>query len=361
MKILHIVEDFSLLSGGLRTVIKDLNFELCSDNNKSKILSSKKEESDSIYIVGTNNPWLYSRKWIPELLALQAKYSFDVFHIHGVWTFPQYITAKFCIKKSFPFIISTHGMYEPWLWKKGAFKKKLYFNLLAKNVFKKASFIHAITEGEKNNLQKLFKQNTIVEIPNLIKTIDFSENIPTGIQEKYILYLGRLDKKKGIDILINAFAKISDKKVKLKIAGKKNNYKKELDVLIKKNNLTKRVIFSGLVKNDIKERLIKEAFVLVAPSHSEVIGMVNLEAAIFKIPVITTFQTGINIKWNLNGGRLINPNQNELINALNEVLKWSDKEREINGEKLYKFVVDNYSWEGKFSDWIQLYKSAKNS
>jgi glycosyltransferase involved in cell wall biosynthesis len=361
MKILHIVEDYSLLSGGLRTVIKDLDLEILSNNFISKILSSSKENEDEIYLVDSKKPWLYSNKWIPKLKELHFKYNFDVIHIHGVWMYPQYVAAKFCIKNKIPFIISVHGMYEPWLWKKGTLKKKLYFNLLVKNVFKKATFIHAITPNEKNNLQKIFKKNTIIEIPNLIKKINIKDKYTSSYKDKYILYIGRLDEKKGIDTLIIAFNELSDKKVKLKIAGEINDYKKELDFLIKEFGIEKRVDFLGLVKNNNKEILIKDAFVLVAPSHSEVIGMVNLEGAIYKVPVITTYQTGINKKWSENGGRLINPNKEELINALKEVLKWSNKERELNGQKLHNFVLNNYSWDKRFLDWIKLYQSAKNT
>lgn len=361
MKILHIVEDYSLLSGGLRTVIKDLDLEILSNNFISKILSSSKENEDDIYLVDSKKPWLYSNKWIPKLKELHFKYNFDVIHIHGVWMYPQYVAAKFCINNKIPFIISVHGMYEPWLWKKGTLKKKLYFNLLVKNVFKKAAFIHAITPNEKNYLKKLFKKNTIIEIPNLIKKIDVKDKYTSSYKDKYILYIGRLDEKKGIDTLIIAFNELSDKKVKLKIAGEINDYKKELDFLIKEFGIEKRVDFLGLVKNNNKEILIKDAFVLVAPSHSEVIGMVNLEGAIYKVPVITTYQTGINKKWSENGGRLINPNKEELINALKEVLKWSNKERELNGQKLHNFVLNNYSWDKRFLDWIKLYQSAKNT
>ncbi|SHM86774.1 glycosyltransferase [Polaribacter sp. KT 15] len=358
MKILHVVEDYSIESGGLRTVIKNLNYYLNKAGFVSHILSSKQESLDNIFIVETNKPWLYSSEWLDKLTAIHKEFNFDVIHIHGVWTYPQYKAAKFSIKNKIPFILSCHGMYEPWLWKKGTLKKKLYFNNVVKNVFKKASFIHAITPGERSNLIDLFNNNKIVEIPNLISNV---KNVKTTNQnkEKYIFYLGRLDSKKGIDILINAFAEIKHDDVKLIIAGKINNYKESLDILISSLGISSKVKFLGLITGDKKQNLIKNAHVLVAPSHSEVIGMVNLEAGILKTPVITTYQTGLNLDWNNNGGKLINPNTKELIKALDEVLNWNSEERKLNGEKLYNFVVNNYSWSTKLEDWITLYKSCK--
>jgi glycosyltransferase involved in cell wall biosynthesis len=359
MKVLHVVEDYSIESGGLRTVIKDLNKYLNkADDFQSFILSSKKEALDNVFIVETTKPWLYSKEWVNKLKDIYEQHRFDICHIHGVWLYPQYISAKFCIKNKIPFILSCHGMYEPWLWEKGSFKKKFYFNYLAKNVFEKANVIHTITPQENRNLKLLFKHNKTIEIPNLIIIPDVVQLEETK-KEKYLLYLGRLDQKKGIDILIEAFSEVKNENVKLKIAGKINSYKASLDELINRLKIESKVDFLGIVSGQQKENLINNAHVLIAPSHSEVIGMVNLEGAILKTPVITTYQTGLNPEWSNNGGKLINPNLQELSKALKEVLKWDNKKRKQNGEKLYDFVTINYSWEEKINDWLKLYKSCK--
>ena len=49
--------------------------------------------------------------------------------------FPQFIAAKFCSDNKIPFVLTTHGMYEPWLWEKGTLKKKIYFNFPCNDVF----------------------------------------------------------------------------------------------------------------------------------------------------------------------------------------------------------------------------------
>ena len=357
MKILHIVEDYSIESGGLRTVINNLNKHLIANNVISYILSSKKENEDEVFIIKTKKPWLYSSKWKEKISNLHNEFRFDVMHIHGVWMFPQYLAAKYCINNNIPFILSTHGMYEPWLWKKGTFKKKFYFNFLAKSVFNKAKFLHAITPQEEENLKKLFKHNKVVEIPNLIDN-HFQKKESLMHDKRYILFLGRLDKKKGIDLLLKSFANININDISLKIAGKVNDYKKDLDELINTLKIKHKVEFIGLISGQKKIEIIRNAFVLVAPSYSEVVGMVNLEAGILSTPVITTFQTGIKEEWNENGGFLINPNVSELTNALSTVLNWNDEQRLVNGSKLRSFVIENYSWQLKIKDWLNLYKKA---
>jgi len=362
MNILHIIEDFSLQGAGLRTVIKNLNEQLNQLGGfNSIVLSSSKEKNDLIRTVNmpTASPWLYSKDWKKKIELIIQLDKVDVIHIHGVWMYPQYIAVKIALKNKIPFVITPHGMYEPWLWTKGTVKKKLYFKFLTSRLFSKSNVIHAITHNEKKNLRNLFPKNKIIEIPNLIDFNDYSNRETRQDNEKYILYLGRLHQVKGIEILIKAFYELEDKKVILKIAGGFNSYKIKLESLITELNLKNRVQFLGLVKGDEKLKLFRNAFVFVAPSYSEVIGMVNLEAATQKTPVITTFNTGLKHQWSDNGGILINPKKDDLTIALMQVLDWNNRIRNEKGKKLFRFVKENYSWETKLKDWINLYSSLK--
>lgn len=357
MKILHIVEDFSIKSGGLRTVIKNLDYYLNEEGFKSYILSSEQEIEDNIYIVETTNKWLYSKTWGKKIEEIVKTKEITIIHIHGVWLYPQYIGAKYAIKKGIPLVLSAHGMYQPWLWKKGNLKKKLYFNILSKKWFTQASVIHTITEDESKNIKRYFKKNKIIEIPNLISLEHRNKTFLVG--PKYILYLGRLNKTKGIDILISAFSEIDNNNLILKIAGGFNEYKKNLEKLVQSLKLSNKVQFIGEVKNKEKEKLIKNSWVMVSPSFSDVIGMVNLEAASLNTPMITTHNTGLKKEWNINGGKLIKPDKNELKLALSEVLNWSLEDRINKGKQLYSFVENNYSWKTKTIDWLNLYKNLK--
>ena len=247
MNIVHILEDFSFLSGGLRTVVNDLHNRLRSNGVNSTIITTRKEKEDEVIKVeGGDKPWRFSKNLKGKLNTLHTQKKIDIIHIHGVWMYPQYAAAKFAFKNKIPFLISCHGMYEPWLWLNGSFKKKLYFKYVVRNIFSKAKYLHAITLPEAKELKKLFPNTTVAEIPNLIDSKPIVIATP-DFSEKYILYLGRIDKKKGIDILINAFANIANHEFRLKIAGGFNDYQKELEALVKNLNLEGKVDFVGLV------------------------------------------------------------------------------------------------------------------
>lgn len=343
----HIAEDVSKASGGIRTVVLDLKKHF----SESHVLTTAKEDADdTIEEFPKKSPWLYSSQLQERLSTIE---DMSLFHIHGVWMHAQYAAAQIASQKKIPFIVSPHGMYEPWLWKEGKIKKNLYFKLFSCSAFAKANYLHAITPDEKRNLQQLFPTAKIVCIPNAIET----QSLPPAIEQErpYFLFLGRLHAKKGIELLIESFHALKHLDFDLKIAGSLNPYSSTLQrkVLALGDN---RIKFIGAVSGDIKQELYRNAHAFVAPSYSEVVGMVNLEAAMMATPVITTFQTGILREWKDNGGMLIHPEIEQLITGIKTASRWTSDERESNGLKLRDFVIEHYSWESVRPQWEALYR-----
>jgi glycosyltransferase involved in cell wall biosynthesis len=344
----HIAEDISRASGGVRTVVRDIQTQFPD----SKILTTVKDQDDlDIQEFSKKGPWLYSSSLKKHLNTLDNT---SIFHIHGVWMHAQYTAAKIASKRNIPFVLSPHGMYEPWLWEDGKLKKKLYFNVVSRSAFAKARYLHAITPEEQKNLQKLFPKTEVVCIPNAIEIEEVVERQEPS--RPYFLFLGRIHPKKGLELLIDVFASLKTLDFDLKIAGPENEHSKELQRLAQQDS---RIKFLGEVRGVDKKHLYRNAHAFVAPSYSEVVGMVNLEAAMMGTPVITTHQTGLLHEWDSKGGMLINPNFEELQSALQEVSKWDLKKRDLNGEHLRNFIIQEYSWKVNKPKWEALYTSMR--
>ena len=268
-----------------------------------------------------------------------------------------YTSSKLAQKNNIPYIVSPHGMLEPWHLKDKQLKKKVYLKLLLNSLLAKSKIIHAITPFEKENLYRLTGHKNIIEIPNFIHYSKLPKNLTYNPEEEYLLFLSRLHTKKGLDILIQSMSQIENKKIKLKIVGTENNYSNDLKKLCKELGVENRVSFLGGIYGNEKYNLFANAKAFVAPSYSEAIGMVNLEAAACKTPVITSFNTGINPEWNNNGGIMIKPNTEQLTLAIDAAVNWSVEERIQRGSQLSDFVINNYSWEKKGYLWDQLYNS----
>lgn len=357
-EVYHIADDISYTSGGLRTVVENLsNYLNTSTPFESSILTLKKEPQDSHLSFKPSQPrfWNYSRAFRKHLEdAIGAD---SIYHLQGVWKYPQYIASRIAREKGIPTVITCHGMLQPYLLRDKGFKKSVYLNLLLKGILDNVSCVHAITQCEQDNLATITKNKNIVQIPNLMNAPAAHCLKSYNPADEYILYLGRFHKVKGLDLLVDAFGELQDKVIKLFLVGFKNEYSESLLRLVRKRSLVDRVVFLEERVDESKYKLFSDAKVFVAPSYSEVIGMVNLEAAMCHTPVITTFNTGIDPDWGKHGGILIHPNRNELVTALNHALAWSVEERIDRGNQLSEFVVNSYSWQKKGYLWNELYSS----
>ena len=155
---------------------------------------------------------------------------------------------------------------------------------------------------------------------------------------------------------------IWDRTWKLVLAGPESapKYVNNLKKTVLNLGLSKRVEFIGPIFGINKQELIRKAWAVVFPSHCEVIGMVNLEAAACMVPSITTFETGL-WDWEKGGGILIHPDVDELASSLVKISRWSLEERLYYGSKSFDLVANEYSWKTVVPKWEALYSSFRRA
>jgi glycosyltransferase involved in cell wall biosynthesis len=221
----------------------------------------------------------------------------------------------------------------------------------------KQALVHTITPLERENVGRLLPDNRTILIPNAIHVHESGE--PAGSPEKLILFLGRLHPIKGVDLLLEAFHQASlGPDWRLVIAGPEEvpAYVRKLRLDAARRGLTGRVEFVGPVFGARKSELLRAAWVIAVPSYSEVIGMVNLEAAAAGTPSVTTYRTGL-WDWQLGGGILIQPEAAALTEGLLQASQWSAPERIERGRRSRQLVVNRYSWPVVLPQWEDFYRT----
>ena len=173
-------------------------------------------------------------------------------------------------------------------------------------------------------------------VPNGIdlSEIDYKEDGLLNSDKKYILSLGRISKKKGFNLLIPAFSKlIREYDLNLVIAGPDNEgYKKEVEHIVKKENLEERIIFTGLI-DDEKWSLYKKALMFVLPSYSENFGMTVVEAMACETPVVVSDKVGIYKEVeNAKAGIIVKTEVDSLYEGMKQI---------IENEKLRNNISEN--------------------
>lgn len=367
--VLHITEDMASASGGVPAVVRQLASRWAATGQATTVLHAKGDASDLIGRVrvireqpeGFGRVWSYSSglRAATRTLMLDTRRDGGVAHVHGLWAAPPTLAALAAAAHQVPLVFTAHGMLVPWLWTQQGLavrlKKTLFWHLLAVPGLRRSTVVHAITPMERDELRRLLPGSRIEVIPNAIEMIP-----ATALQanrERVVLFLGRIEPKKGVDILIRAFAQArlgSDWQLHIVGPSWSDVYLAALKRLVKECGIEQQTRFLGAVFGSQKEALLASAWVLAAPSHSEVVGLVNLEAASRYLPSITTHQTGLS-DWTEGGGLLVQPAVPDVAAALRSAALWSDTERAQRGMASRQLVERRYSWPAVMPLWRELY------
>jgi glycosyltransferase involved in cell wall biosynthesis len=295
-----------------------------------------------------------------------------ILHLHGVWMGFQWSAARVAQQQKIPALLSPHGMLNRWHLRHLGFKelrKLVYWHMVAYRAFRHIPLIHAVTPRERDELAGWFPGQRIAIIPNALDleemdrllTVAGDEASPP-FDEPYVLFLGRLHPVKGIELLIEAFARCireSKRRFRLLIVGPESDpaYAAKLKSLVRLLGVEPKVTFLGPVfEPREKISLYRHAWAFCAPSQVEVMGLVNLEAAAVQVPVVTTHETGL-CGWREGGGILVHPRVEDLSQALTEIFSWSENERLDRGNRLRRLVERRYSWQAVGPQWLELYGS----
>lgn len=290
---------------------------------------------------------------------------YDVIHLQDLLSIHAFATSIYSKKKCIPYIITVHGSL-PWLFKR-YFPNYLVSSLIIDKILGNASKIVALNKVESDQLRNLGINSDRIEIiPNGITAQDYKrKQLNMGFREKYsvkeyekiIIYVGRIHKSKGIDLLIRAFWIISKniKDIKLVIIGTDDGHLPALVALTKSLNLSNKVIFTGFLNNNEKINAMQDADVFVTTKFSG-FPITFLESCACGLPIVTTFE-GDNLDWiNNNVGYVVEYNDIELAKAISKILCDNHLREKFsyNGKKM---VDNDFSWSQVAKKMEKLYYS----
>jgi len=222
---------------------------------------------------------------------------YDLIHLHSVFLWPTWAAARAARRNNVPYLLSPRGMLvKELIMRKNRILKTAWITLIERSNIAGAATVHLTSDAERKDLSAFnFRLAGTVVIPNGVEDpIKWNQNeVSKEISEiikhqPLVLFLGRINWKKGLDRLIKAMPFIQD--THLVIAGNdEENYLPKLRRLVTENNLESRVSFvPHNVSGADKETLYAAAKIFVLPSYSENFGNTVLEAMIRSIPVVVT-------------------------------------------------------------------------
>ena len=278
----------------------------------------------------------------------------DVIHSQYIFSSPTPISLFYANLLKKPYLLSPRGSFAPWILSNGLRFKKEYISLFLKP-FQKKIWWHATSEQEKNEIINLFPSARVFTIPNginLEESTTYSELSKPQFIKKFtgkdfspshlVVSMGRLQKKKGFDILINAFHKISNDypNAFLVIAGQDEGEKENLLKQIHSLNLQERAFISDQINGPDKWTFLHNADLFALPSHNENFGNVYAEALAAGTPIVASLETPWKEVEENGCGKWVKNTPEQTAEAIKELL---NKDLIAMGENGKKFIK-KFDW-----------------
>ena len=347
---IDLAREFSELGHDVTIYTSDLDFA----NGPTKFNKSlPRLEKFEKFKINRTHTWFSVKLYFvnPDIYKQIKNDNPDIIHTIGLRSF-QSLMAWFVSKKTnIPLVISDQGglTTHPFLKQSGIFFKIIYKiqNFFIKRIISDSSAISAANEYEKEIFLTFNKNSKIkiirngVNLKTLVSQEDFKQKYK--IDNKFILFVGRFSKSKGIETLLHACSiiknELKSQNISLVIMGVDFGYQDEMLKLISMLKLDDSVVvIKNPPRNDVIDAYGQSEF-LVLPSYWELSPLVPLESFVFKKPVISTKAHGIpyTVQDKVNGLLVEPDNPNDLSKAIIELL-----ENKVMREKLglagYEFV-----------------------
>ena len=331
---IHIAKKLSNDGHTLTIYTTDLDFANTITFNKKL----PRQEKIGNFFIKRSHVWFSSFLFFinPGMYKQMMNDDNDIIHTVGIRSFQSFIAAIVSKRKKIPLVISDQGglTTHPDL-KKSSFKKKFLIELqkpMLNFIINQASKVIVANNYEKNIFLSFCNESKISIVKNGIdldevnaSKVNFRQKYM--IEDKFILFLGRFHKVKGVDTLLEAINLLRNNPLlsglKIVIMGVDFGYESKMEEIIKKLNLSKNVL---VIKKPLREYVIsayKECEFLVLPSRWELSPLTPLEGFAHKKAVISTTAHGIpfTITHNENSLLVEPSNAEQLSEAILELLK----------------------------------------
>ncbi len=223
----------------------------------------------------------------------------DVVHVHSLYLFHDWAAWRLCRKHRVPYIVRPHGTLDPYIWARHRRRKEILERLFQSRMLREAAAIHYTADEEMELATPYVGGARGVVVPNGLDLSEYANLPPPGEFRKQfpqicgrriVLFLSRLNFKKGLDLLIPAFARAlaQHNDLHLVIAGPDDGMLADTTRWVAEHHLEKRVTFTGMLTGRLKLAALSDAFMFVLPSYSENFGIAVVEAMACGLPVAIT-------------------------------------------------------------------------
>ncbi|WP_414543265.1 hormogonium polysaccharide biosynthesis glycosyltransferase HpsP [Nostoc sp. CCY0012] len=381
MKVLQIIPSISLVYGGPSQMVMGLAAALAREGEKVTILTtdSNGDSGQAPLDIPLNCPVqqdgyeiIYFRcapfrryKFSLDLLRWLKVHAqeFDVAHIHALFSPVSSAAATVCRQQKLPYILRPLGTLDPSDLRKKRQLKQLYVQLIERRNLAGAAAIHFTSDQEAKISERfgVVTQDWVIPLGVVPREGDGGmggwgdeKNQVYGhwgipADKPLVLFMSRIDPKKGLDLLIPALEKllVAGCNFHFVLAGtnpQDPDYEEKIKSQIANSPLRSHTTITGFVSGELKASLLQAADLFVLPSYYENFGIAVAEAMVAGIPVVISDQVHI---WqqvhDSESGWVGATDVSELVELLQAALQ-NPQERQRRGLNAQKYALQHFSW-----------------
>jgi glycosyltransferase involved in cell wall biosynthesis len=281
---------------------------------------------------------------------------FDAVHIHAVFSFASLAAGRAAASAGVPYIVRPLGVLNRWgMENRRKFVKALSFHFFDLPMLRKAAAMHYTSRMEMEDAARFGLKNLqrVIPIGMDLTPFDalpprevFSARFPETSNTRNILFLSRIDEKKGIDLLIDAFARIAPHRPDIHLlicGGGHPPLIEKLQAQAISRGIATRITWAGQVTGELRLAAFSAAELFVLPSHSENFGIALLEAMAAGLPCLSTDEVALAADTVKDKAVLLTAREPAAIAAKFEELLDSPEQRHLLGQSARILARCDYS------------------
>jgi glycosyltransferase involved in cell wall biosynthesis len=247
-------------------------------------------------------PRIWLASWPMRRALARDLPGFDLLHLHSLYLFHDWAAGGLALKLGKPYLVRPHGSLDPYIHRRRRLKKAFFDLWFQNRILAGAAAIHYTAEDEMRLAQPFVQGAPGVVIPNGLDPADYAGLPPKGRfrarhpeigDRQILLFLGRVNFKKGLDILARAVGRLARQDLHLVIAGPDGGYLAETRRFVADAGIADRTTFTGMLAGEEKLAAFADASLFLLPSYSENFGIAVVEAMACGLPVLISDRVNI--------------------------------------------------------------------
>jgi glycosyltransferase involved in cell wall biosynthesis len=373
LKVLHVIRSLDPRGGGPIEFLKSISTEWTKSGHSCDLVTLDAPSDQLVsnsplptfglgpvasprYVSGEG--YGYSPRLVPWLKQHSSVY--DVVIVHGLWNYASVGSWRGLRQAGVPYFVFTHGMLDPWFNKAFPIKtamKTVVWKVLENRVLRDACGVLFTTTEERDLAGQSFHPYSArpivvgfgtrdIEGEAAVQRLAFTQRMPELDGRRFILFLSRIHPKKGIDLLIRAFARQTERQpdLDLVVAGPDQvGLQSTLQSLAADIGIGSRVHWPGMLTGDAKFGAFRASEFFALTSHQENFGIAVAEALALSKPVLITNK--VNIWRDIEedqAGIVVNDDFESVSSGLSQLCAMSSEKRVALSNNARRCFEDRY-------------------